>query len=127
MVQGPKRVAMVQQKRHRGKDDERVVDPLFFMNRLVNLFPELKDPFNEERILYGQVRYVTFTREKVLPLCEELAAKRPESDTMKKFCSPFGRHVPGRGHGPALLVTAALLNGLSDGAFQTVEGKLGTS
>ncbi len=125
VVQGPKRVAMVQQKRHRGKDDERVVDPLFFMNRLVNLFPELKDPFNEERILYGQVRYVTFTREKVLPLCEELAAKRPESDTMKKFCSLLDDMYRDGDMDLRSLVTAALLNGLSDGAFQTVEGKLG--
>ena len=48
VVRGPKRVAVVQQKR-RGKDGERSVDPLFFMNRLVNIFPELKDELNQER------------------------------------------------------------------------------
>ena len=60
VVQGPKRVAVVQQKR-RGKDGERTVDPLFFMNRLVNIFPELKDELNQEKIAYGQVRYVTLS------------------------------------------------------------------
>ena len=66
VVQGPKRVAVVQQKR-RGKDGERTVDPLFFMNRLVNIFPELKDELNQEKIAYGQVRYVTFVKSHVVP------------------------------------------------------------
>ena len=53
VVRGPKRVAVVQQKR-RGKEGERSVDPLFFVNRLVNIFPELRDELNEEKIVYEE-------------------------------------------------------------------------
>ena len=125
VVQGPKRVAMVQQKRHRGKDDERVVDPLFFMNRLANLFPQVKEALNEEKIVYGQVRYVTFVKEKVLPLCEELAAKKPHGDTMKKLCSLLDDMYRDGDMDLRSIVTAAFLNGLSDSAFETVQEQLG--
>ncbi len=64
-----------------------MVDPLFFMNRLVNIFPELKDELNEEKIVYGQVRFATFIKAHVVPRCEDLAQKYPNSDPMKKLCS----------------------------------------
>ena len=43
VVRGPKRVAMVQQRKKTAKGEDRNVDPLFFINRLVGLFPELKE------------------------------------------------------------------------------------
>ena len=126
VVQGPKRVALVQQqKKHRGKDEDRSVDPLFFLNRLVNLFPQLKDAMNEERILYGQVRYVTFVKENVLPLCEELAQKRSGGDVMKKLCALLDDMYKNGDMDVRSIVTFTLLNGLSDGAFEKVREQLG--
>ena len=103
VVQGPKRVALVQQqKKQRGKGDERNVDPLFFLNRLVNIFPELKGELNEEKIVYGQVRFVTFVKEKVVPKCQDLAGLLSGQRAGQEAVQPAGRHVQGRGHGPAV-------------------------
>ena len=117
VVQGPKRVAVVQQKR-RGKDGERTVDPLFFVNRLVNIFPELKDELNQEKIVYGQVRYVTFVKAHVAARCQDLAKKYPDSDPMKKLCSLLDDMYKTGDLDTRSIVTMALLNELDDGAFQ---------
>ena len=74
LVQGSKRRELVQTaKKRRKKDEENNADPQFFLNRLVPVFPELRDEMNEERIVYGQVRTALFAAEKVAPKCENLA------------------------------------------------------
>lgn len=126
VVQGPKRVALVQQqKKQRGKGDERNVDPLFFLNRLVNIFPELRDELNEEKIVYGQVRYVTFIKAHVVPRCEDLAQKYPDSDPMKKLCSLFDDMYKNGDLDTRSIVTISLLNSLSDSAFQVFTQRVG--
>ena len=124
VVQGPKRVAVVQQKR-RGKDGERTVDPLFFVNRLVNIFPELKDELNQEKIVYGQVRYVTFVKAHVAARCQDLAKKYPDSDPMKKLCSLLDDMYKTGDLDTRSVVTMALLNELDDGAFQIFTERVG--
>ncbi len=124
VVQGPKRVAVVQQKR-RGKDGERTIDPLFFMNRLVNVFPELKEELNQEKIAYGQVRYVTFVKSHVVPRCEDLAAKYPNSDPMNKLCSVLDDMYKNGDLDTRAIVTISLLNSLSDAGFQVFEEHVG--
>ena len=125
MVQGPKRVALVQQKHRSKKDGDRVVDPLFFMNRLVNIFPELKDELNEEKIVYGQVRFATFIKAHVVPRCEDLAQKYPNSDPMKKLCSLLDDMYANGDLDTRSLAAITLLNSLSDSAFQAVRERLG--
>lgn len=126
VVRGPKRVAAVQQqKRKRGKDDERNVDPMFFMNRLVNLFPELKNELNEERIVYGQVRYVTFVKEKVSPVCEALAVKEPDSELCKRLCALLDDMYKNGDLDVRSIVTVSLLNTMSDEAFASLQDRLG--
>ena len=76
-MRGPKRVAVVQQKR-RGKEGERSVDPLFFVNRLVNIFPELRDELNEEKIVYGPgALRPPSSRAHVVPRCEDFGPEIP--------------------------------------------------
>ena len=117
-------MAVVQQKR-RGKDGERTVDPLFFMNRLVNIFPELKDELNQEKIAYGQVRYVTFVKSHVVPRCEDLAAKYPDSDPMNKLCSVLDDMYKNGDLDTRAIVTISLLNSLSDAGFQVFAERVG--
>ena len=124
VVQGPKRVAVVQQRR-RGKDGERVVDPLFFVNRLVNIFPELRSPLNEEKTVYGQVRYATFLKGKVAPLCDDLMSRFPDSDPAKKLCALFEDMYANGDLDTRSLTTITLLNALSDGAFAAVQERAG--
>ena len=111
VVRGPKRVAVVQQKR-RGKDGERSVDPLFFVNRL-------------EKITYGQVRYVTFVKAHVAPRCEDLALKYPDSDPMKKLCSLLDDMYKDGDLDTRSIVTVGLLNSVSDSAFAVFSQRVG--
>lgn len=125
VVRGPKRVAVVQQKRKRGKDDERNVDPLFFLNRLVNIFPELKEELNEEKIVYGQVRFVTFVKQKVVPKCEDLAVKYPGSEPFKKLCSLLDDMYKNGDLDLRSILTVSLLNSMSDSAFASLQEGFG--
>lgn len=125
VIRGPKRVEYVQQKRKRGKDEERSVNPLFFLNRLVNIFPELKDELNEEKIVYGQVRSVTFIKEHVVPKCEDLAAKYPDSEPCKKLCALLDDMYKNGDLDLRSVITASLLNSMSDGAFASLRERLG--
>lgn len=125
VVQGPKRVALVQQQKKRNKGDERNVDPLFFFNRLVNIFPELKGELNEEKIAYGQVRSVTFTKEKVLPKCQDLVASYPDSEPVKKLCALLDDMYKDGDMDLRSTLTMVLLNGLDDRAFESLRANLG--
>lgn len=88
IVQGSKRREMVKTaKKRRKKDEENNADPQFFLNRLVPVFPELRDEMNEERIVYGQVRAAIFAKEKVAPKCEQLAKDYPDSEPLKRLCT----------------------------------------
>lgn len=123
VVRGPKRVAMAQQKKKRGKDDERTVDPLFFCNRLINLFPELREELNQEKILYGQVRFVAFTKEKVAPKMEDLIKKYPESEPVSKLAALFDDMYKNGDMNLRAILTAVLLNELSEEAFGILREK----
>lgn len=125
VVKGPKRMQQVQQKRKRGKDEERNIDPLFFLNRLVNVFPEVKEEMNKEKIVYGQVRPVTFVKENVVPKCEALAARSPDGEAMRKLCALLDDMYKNGDLDLRSIVTSVLLNGLSSQAFSTVQGQLG--
>ena len=126
VVQGPKRVALVQQqKKQRNKGDERNVDPLFFLNRLVNIFPELKGELNEEKIVYGQVRFVTFVKEKVVPKCQDLAVSYPDSEPVKKLCGLLDDMYKDGDLDTRSIVTVGLLNSVSDSAFGVFSQRVG--
>lgn len=125
VVRGPKRMAAVQQKKKRGKDDDRSVDPLFFLNRVVNIFPELKEEMNEEKIVYGQVRFVTFVKEKVAPRCEELVKKHPNSDAVKKLASLLDDMYKNGDLDLRAILTSSLLNSMSDEGFAILQEQFG--
>lgn len=124
VVRGPKRVAVVQQRKKRGQD-ERNIDPMFFMNRLVNIFPELKDELNQEKIVYGQVRFVTFMKHKVIPRCEDLINQYPDSEPVEKLCALLEDMYKNGDMDLRSIITYVLLDGLSAGAYEKISDKLG--
>ncbi|WP_322200500.1 DUF7674 family protein [Acutalibacter intestini] len=124
VVRGPKRVAIVQQRKKRGQD-ERNIDPMFFINRLVNIFPELKDQLNQEKIVYGQVRFVTFIKHKVVPLCEDLVNQYPDSEPVQKLCGLLDDMYKNGDMDLRSIVTYVLLNGLSAQAYGKLASGLG--
>lgn len=85
-VEGPKRKAIVkQQSKKRREADESNVDPLFFCNRLVNVFPELKEEIRFEKDHYESFRGVTFAREKVAPKVQALLKTPGEQQKREKL------------------------------------------
>lgn len=73
----------VREIRKRDKDDN--VDVLFFINRLINIFPELKEKLQEERANYEEFRSVTFTRENVAPVINKFLSDKPDKTRLKKL------------------------------------------
>lgn len=123
VVRGPKRMAVVQQRKKAAKGEDRVVDPMFFINRLVNIFPELREELNEEKIVYGQVRYITFIKAHVLSRAEDLLKKYPDSEPAQKLCELLDDMYKNGDLDLRSIVTYEFLNGLSEEAFRAAQGK----
>ncbi|MDR1253741.1 MAG: hypothetical protein LBJ95_01825 [Oscillospiraceae bacterium] len=69
----------------RKKDEEGNVNPLFFVNRLSNIFPELKEEIRREVKLYGDLRGATFTLQNVVPKIVALLGAYSEKERVKKL------------------------------------------
>jgi hypothetical protein len=124
VVRGPKRVAVVQQQRKKaGKGENRTVDPLFFINRLASLFPEVREELNQEKITYGQVRFITFLRAHVIPRVEDLVQKYPDSEPVGKLCELLEDMYKNGDMDLRSIVTYVFCNGLSKESFQVLHGR----
>ncbi len=125
IIQGPKRVQMVQQQRKRSKGRERNVDPMFFINRLVHMFPGAKDALNDEKIVYGQVRYITFIKASLLPEIESLLKNYPDSELVDKLASLLDDMYKNGDLDLRAIVTYVVIDGLSKESFEVLYEKLG--
>lgn len=125
VIRGPKRVEMVQQQRKRAKGEDRNVDPLFFVNRLVNMFPDLKEPLNEEKIIYGQVRYITFIKKSVLPELESLLRDYPDSEPAHKLAELLDDMYANGDLDLRSIVTYVVIDGLSAGSYEKLYEMMG--
>lgn len=106
--------AMARTKKKRRKDDDSNVDPIFFFNRFVGVFPELKDEMNEERETYGDIRAVTFAREKLLPKLEMLCSSGTDGDAISRCCTLFNEMYVSGDFDVRSIITIVLLNNLSE-------------
>lgn len=113
-IQGPKRVAELKTKKKRRKDDENNPDPIFFFNRFVGIFPELKDELTEEKAKYGDVRAVNFTRNSVLPKIEALCAQTQKADAIKRCCDLLNDMYVAGDMNVRSIITIVILNGIED-------------
>ena len=120
-IRGPKRGSstMRPQKKHR-KDDDANVDSLFFFNRFVGVFPELKDELNTERDTYGRLRAMTFAREKLLPKLEQLCSENTDHDSVNRCATLFNELYMNGDLDVRSLVTIELLNRLSGKAVENL-------
>ncbi|MDP4117292.1 MAG: hypothetical protein Q8903_14245, partial [Bacteroidota bacterium] len=81
-IEGPKRKDAIQAARKkRKKDDEQNIDPLFFFNRMVGIYPALKEQLQEERERYVSLRSVTFTKQHI----NKLVAKTVDNGAADQF------------------------------------------
>lgn len=83
-LQGPKQISLAKSNKNKSKSDESNADPLFLMNRLVNVFPDLKAEIKSEKEHYEAFRGVIFTKEQVIPLIPKFL-NTANSAAIKKF------------------------------------------
>ena len=86
---------------------------------------ELKEEINEEKIVYGQVRAVTFVRSQVVPKVSRLLKSSPKTGTLEKLGSLLGDMYKDGDLDLRSVVTIALLNQLDDQDFETLKPHLG--
>jgi hypothetical protein len=122
---GPKQTAAVKTRRKRKKDDDSNVDPLFFFNRFVGVFPELKDELNAEKSMYGDVRAVTFAREKLLPKINALVNNPAEKSRIARCCQLLNDMYVSGDMDVRSIITIVILNGIDgESAVETVRSQL---
>lgn len=121
-VAGQKQKAAGQaQKKKRRKDEDNNVDPIFFFNRCIGLFPGLKDEMSDERSLYGEVRSVAFAREKVLPMMEELCTSGGNASAVSRCATLLSEMYVAGDLDVRSIITIVLLNGLSESAVEAMK------
>ncbi len=70
----------------KSSNDESNVTGLFFANRMVNIFPEIKKDIYIEKECYEEFRAVKFSREILLPKINDmLSNKKSDNSTIKKL------------------------------------------
>ncbi len=122
---GPKQTAAMKTRKKRKKDDDNNVDPLFFFNRFVGVFPELKEELNEERATYGDLRAVTFAREHLLPKINALINNPAEKSRVTRCCQLFNDMYVSGDMDVRSIITIVLLDGLKgEKGVETVRSQL---
>jgi len=106
-------------RRHRGEESK--TDALFFYNRLVNVFPELREEIIQERVTYGQIRTATFAREKVLPKMHTLLQGDAQKQQLKKLAEIYSELYANGDTDVHAVITFVLLNSLSDAEVEKLE------
>ncbi len=125
-VEGPKRVELVRQNKKRTKKEDGTLnaDPQFLFNRLMGIFPDLRDEMAEERIHYGCIRFFTFAKEKIAPKVENLAHHYAESDAFTKLCSILNDMYANADMDARSVITMAILNQIDDAACEKIREHL---
>lgn len=126
-VEGPKRVQLVMQnkkKRNKKEDGTLDADPQFLFNRLMGVFPELRDEMNQERIRYGKIRSFTFAKEHVAPKVEKLAKEYPGSEPFEKMCAVLNDMYAHADMDARSVITMSILNEVDDAAYENIREKL---
>ncbi len=113
-IQGPKRVAAMKTQKKRKKDDENNPDPLFFFNRFVGVFPELRDELNEEKAQYGDVRAVTFARTRLTPKIEALCTQTTRQEQIKRCVDLLNDMYVAGDMDVRSIITIVILNGIEN-------------
>lgn len=103
-------------KKKKKSDDENSTNPLFLMNRIANIFPELKDAVTEEKENYENFRGVTFAKEKAMPFVKETLTSGNPKDKFKKLCTVFSNLYASGDLDTKAIITIVFLNVVDDTA-----------
>lgn len=115
-IRGPKQIAAQKQKK-KNKDGDNNSDPLFFANRMVTYFPELRDDIAYEKAHYTSFRGITFAEEKIKPRFVEYVGKANEK-TIAKMSKNFAGLYDTGDLDVKGIITYVLLNALDDDKYE---------
>ncbi|MCH3972639.1 MAG: hypothetical protein LKE53_07760 [Oscillospiraceae bacterium] len=99
---------------HQKKTSENKNNTLFFCNRMMTIFPELREETAQERITYGQIRTATFLENNILPKLRSLLQGNPPEATLKKLGKVLSEVYENGERDIASSITFVLMNQLSD-------------
>lgn len=124
-IHGPKRVAALQATKKSRKNDDDTSDPVFFFNRIISILPELKEALNEERIQYGEIRAVTFAREKILPRVEAMLTQSGKEDQVEKLGTVLNDMYENGDMDVRSIISIVFFNGIdNEKAIENLKGSL---
>lgn len=84
----------------------------FFLNRLVTAFPELKAEVKSEKAMYTEFRYVTFIKEKFVPLFLSLVSGEVGTAKLKKVANVLNNFYESGSMDVRSTITMVILNSL---------------
>ncbi len=115
-IRGPKQTAVQKQKKNH-KNSDNNSDPLFFANRMVTYFPELRDEIAYEKAHYASFRGITFAEEKIKPRFQDSVNRANE-----KFLAKMAKNIASLYDTGDLdvkgIITYILLNSLEDDRYE---------
>ncbi len=100
-------------KTKKKKTDDNTIDAMFLINRLVNIWPELKADVSYEKENYESFRSVTFVSEKVLPLFKTELNKN-NSPKLKKIATVMSDMYKGGDLDARGIITSIMLNSIDN-------------
>lgn len=101
-------------KKKKKSDEENTTNPLFLMNRIANIFPELKNAVQNEKENYETFRGVTFAREWALTPVKEILTSGMPKDKLKKLCTVFSNLYASGDLDTKAIITIVFLNSVDD-------------
>jgi len=124
--------AITKNKKRTRKDDENNVDPLFFTNRFLTIFPELKEDLQEHRFYHSDILPVYFIREKVTPKIIDAWSDRynggMDSKLSERLCTLINDCYKNGDLDTRSIITQVILNSIQDEKLElAVEEKLSPS
>ena len=112
-IRGPKQTAVQKQKKNKKDNGEHTSDPLFFANRMVGYFPELRDEIAYEKAHYESFRGITFAQEKIMPKFRSYI-NTLNKGAMEKFSKSLSELYDAGDLDVKGIITYILLNSIED-------------
>lgn len=109
---GPKQKARIQSSTKKSNEQNNT-NLIFFINRLITIFPEIKEDIKNEKDTYEEFRGINFIRESVLPYIKELLNFN-QKDKLKKLCTTLNTAYGNANLDVRSAITMIILNSIDD-------------
>lgn len=96
------------------KDDQGANDIMFFINRFITIFPELKNEIKLEKENYATFRAINFCRQEILPRINDFFVEGAQKDRAKKLCTLLNNSYENGDLDVRAAITVVLLNGIEN-------------